>query len=285
MKVLALPHASVAVVLACFAVQAWAIYVTGTHPGFNLLALVAAFFVGGFVTDLISGLAHFGFDYVWPANMPILGPISVDFRGHHERPGLDPSAVTVNLTKGGYGAAPVALMTAGASYYVDSSTLAFFALASGTWTSIWMLGFHQIHAYAHMGKTIPAEQFNHAVERIVQLQSKQAQKEAFAALFAAVGIPKTVRLLQRSRLFLRPEIHWRHHHTFETDFSSVNGWSDPLMNLLYKPIAKRLKAHGHDHHHHNLAGVGSVPPIPGLDRSEHLDVAGVASVERSEVRH
>jgi len=59
-----------------------------------------------------------------------------------------------------------------------------------------------------------------------------------------VGIPRFVRVLQRCGLFLRPEIHWRHHASFESDFSSVNGWSDPMTNWIFGLIARRKKASG-----------------------------------------
>jgi hypothetical protein len=249
MKVLTLPHAFGPVVAACFAAQALALYVTAVHPDRSGSLCVVAFFIGGFVTDWFSGVAHFGFDYVWPPKFPILGPIAVDFRAHHERPGLDPSAVFVNLTKGSYGALPIACATIAVAVFADRPS--FLLVASGMATSIWMLGFHQIHSYAHMGKSIPAEEFNRAVARIVELPTRQEQKEEFRKLFAAVGIPRPVRLLQQCRLFLRPEIHWRHHHTFETDFSSVNGWSDPLMNLIYRPVTRRLKARAEHHEHHD----------------------------------
>ena len=242
MKVLTLPHANRSVVFTCFVCQAAAASVVAGHAGRNVVLSVIAFFIGGFVTDWISGLAHFGFDYVWPPNMPILGPIAVDFRGHHERPGLDPSAVLVNLTKGGYGALPIAVLTWVVATRSAGTSSAFLVNASLLATSLWMLGFHQIHSYAHMGKTIPAEEFNRSVGQIVQLPSRQQQREEFKKLFAAAGIPPVVRWLQRCGLFLRPEVHWRHHHTFESDFSSVNGWSDPLMNLIYGPIARRAKA-------------------------------------------
>jgi TMEM189-like protein len=245
MGVLALPQKSRITVGACIAVQAYALYTVASHrPGLWLtVALsVVAFFVGGFVTDLISGLAHFGFDYVWPARMPILGPISVEFRQHHEDPTLDPSAVLTNFTKGAYGALPFAVITwlvartpgdSAVSFLVDSSLMA---------TSLWMLGFHQIHSYAHMGSRLSPEEFNRAVAEISRIPNRRQQKEEFAKLFEAVGIPPFVRFLQRCRLFLRPEEHWRHHDTFESDFSSVNGWSDPVMNWFYGPIARRKKA-------------------------------------------
>ena len=238
----ALPHASVLVVVACFGTLAAAWYFVAIHDGAAVWAVIVAFFVGGFVTDWFSGLAHFGFDYVWPPATPILGPIAVDFRGHHERPGLDPAALLTNLTKGAYGSLPLAAVTIAYARSSDPTREGFLIAASLLATSIWMLGFHQIHSYAHMGKAIPAEKFNQAVAQIVRIPDRRRQQEEFARLFAAAGIPRWVRILQRSRIFLRPEIHWRHHHTFETDFSSVNGWSDPIMNPIYRPWARRMKA-------------------------------------------
>ena len=43
----------------------------------------------GFLGDLFTGFAHFGFDYVFPDKMPILGPVAKEFRQHHDRPTLD----------------------------------------------------------------------------------------------------------------------------------------------------------------------------------------------------
>jgi hypothetical protein len=118
-------------------------------------------------------------------------------------------------------------------------------------TSIWMLGFHQIHSYTHMGSKLPADEFNRAVIEINQLPTRREQKAAFIKLFRELGIPRYVRVLQRCRLFLRPEVHWRHHINFETDFSSVNGWSDPVMNLIYRPIARWRKVKGLPDSHRN----------------------------------
>ena len=239
-RVLTLPHASTVVVAITFFTLVGAAFFVVTHSDANVGVAIVAFFIGGFVTDWFSGLAHFGFDYVWPAKMPILGPIAVDFRGHHDRPGLDPSALLTNLTKGAYGSLPIAAATIMVAR--SSNSESFLLVASLMATSIWMLGFHQIHSYAHMGKAIPAEEFNRAVAEIVRIPDRREQQEQFARLFKEAGIPAWVRFFQRCRLFLRPEIHWRHHHTFETDFSSVNGWSDPLMNLFYRPWARRMKA-------------------------------------------
>jgi hypothetical protein len=36
-------------------------------------------------------------------------------------------------------------------------------------------------------------------------------------------------------------VHWQHHISFETDFSSINGWSDPVMNWLYRRLVWRKR--------------------------------------------
>jgi hypothetical protein len=242
MDVLTLPKSSRVVVALCFATQAFALYAVAGHGGRGLLLAVVAFFAGGFITDLISGLFHFSFDYVWPPRTPVMGPISVEFQQHHTKPGLDPSALAANFTRGAYGALPIALVTWWITYAYAETTWPFLAAATLMSASIWMMGFHQIHSYSHMGASMPADDFNRAVAVISQLESRKRQEEEFIKLFDRIGVPPWVRFLQRNRLFLRPELHWRHHIYYETDFSSVNGWSDPLMNLLYKPIARRKKA-------------------------------------------
>ena len=255
MAVLTLPTSSKAVVASSLVVQALALssVVSRTHR--SIWLSLVAFFLAGFLTDLISGLAHFSFDYVWRDETPITGPISVEFREHHVDPTLDPSAFVSNLTRGAYGAIPFALATWIVARVTADTALSFLVLAVLMGISLWMLGFHQIHSYAHMGSTLSPEEFNRAVVEISQLRDKRQQKKEFARLFESVGIPRFVRLLQRAGLFLRPELHWQHHISFESDFSSVNGWSDPFMNWFYGPVARRKKAE-------RLALLGTDPAQP-----------------------
>jgi hypothetical protein len=179
---------------------------------------------------------------VWAYSTPIVGPISADFRRHHEDPTLDPSAKLTNLTKGAYAGIVFALFSVRMSAAFQGSVLSAFTDLTCFLASLWMLGFHQIHSYAHMGSTLSAEQFNQAVARTSALPLPSEQRREFAKLFDSVSIPPSIRFLQRQRLFLRPEIHWQHHQAFETDFSSVNGWSDPMMNWIYRRIAVCVKA-------------------------------------------
>ncbi|HEX3681063.1 MAG TPA: fatty acid desaturase CarF family protein [Bryobacteraceae bacterium] len=224
----------------CLATQALAVYGIATRQQRNAWLCILAFFIGGFVTDFISGLFHFSFDYVWPPRTPIMGPIAVEFQEHHVEPTLDPSALSTNLTKGAYGALPLALITILVTRLTADTAFSFLLVASLMATSLWMLGFHQIHAYAHMGSELGPDEFNRAVTVISQLSPREQKKE-FAKLFEAL-VPRWVRVLQRCRLFLRPEIHWQHHISFETDFSSVNGWSDPVTNGVYRAIVRRIRA-------------------------------------------
>ena len=241
MNVLTLPRTSKFLVAVCIGVQTFTIYSLAHRQHRSIWFCIVAFLIGGFVTDLISGLFHFSFDYVWPPKTPIMGPLAGRFREHHEEPTLDPSALATNLTKGAYGALPLAAITILVNSLSADTAVSFLVVASLMATSIWMLGFHQIHAYAHMGSKLPPEEFNQAVARISHLPT-QLRKTEFAKLFQTVGIPWFVRILQRMRIFLRPEIHWQHHLSFETDFSSVNGWSDPVMNWIYQPLVQRIIA-------------------------------------------
>jgi hypothetical protein len=239
-KVLTLPEASKPVVAVCILLQALAVYELATRQNRSFWLSVIAFLIGGFIADLISGLFHFTFDYVWPPHTPIMGPISVEFQAHHVEPTLDPSALATNLSKGAYGALPLALIIIAVIRLSADTGTSFLILASLMSTSLWMLGFHQIHAYAHMGSRLSPDEFNRAVAEISQRPAWQ-QRAGFASLFDNVGIPPLVRMLQRCGVFLRPEVHWQHHISFETDFSSVNGWSDPLMNHVYRPLVRWIK--------------------------------------------
>lgn len=260
MAVPTLPHESKLITFSCVVVQAIVLYQVANHGSRSLWLYVIAFFVGGFITDLISGMFHFSFDYVWPDRFPIMGPIAVDFRGHHVKPGLDPSALLPNITRGAYGALPLAIITWVSMATTNNTALSLLVAASLMSTSIWMLGFHQIHSYTHMGSRLSADEFNALVIRINRLPSAQRQEEEFAKLFRSRGIPGYIRILQRCRLFLRPEKHWRHHISFDSDFSSVNGWSDPLMNLIYGPIARWRKSKAPKSIEHNE---GENLPVPG----------------------
>lgn len=241
MSVLELPQSSRVAVVSAVVSAMTACTMIALSPYINVPTLVALFFLSGFFADLLTACFHFGFDYVFPYSMPILGPISREFRSHHEFPTLDPSNTLVNLTKGSYASLPLSLI--GLAVLVTSGTDFFGFIAGATLVgmSIWALFFHQIHAYAHMGSHLNADDFNQRVAEISKLENITDQKRAFDHLFDSVPIPPVIRAMQRMRLLLNPSIHNLHHVRFESDFSSVNGWSDPITNPLFGAIARRIK--------------------------------------------
>jgi Lipid desaturase domain len=239
-KTFTLPKESWVVVGIALVTQLVSLWKVLHHPSASVWVTVIAFFSAAYLADLITAFFHFGFDYVWPDNFPIMGPISVEFRQHHDRPMLDPSALCGNLTRGAYMGGIISCI----AWFVanlPAGAWNYFWVATTMGIALWGFFFHQIHSYSHMGKTVSPDEFNAAVRRISLLPTSE-QKAEFTKLFDKVGIPKWVRILQKSHLFLRPEIHWKHHQAFESDFSSLNGWSDPLTNLFFGPIARKRKA-------------------------------------------
>jgi hypothetical protein len=242
MSTLELPRSSRVFVAITAAVAAVAAVQVAQHQDRSVLLFVVAFFVSGFLADAFTGLAHFCFDYVFPYWVPIFGPIAKEFREHHEYPTLDPSNYAENLTKGSYASLPVSLIVLYLSFRHPSGSIWFLATATLSGISIWAFFFHQIHSYAHMGSILPPEELHACIARIRLLPSTDEQVREFASLFEAVPIPLPIRVLQRCRIILNPATHNLHHVLFESDFSSVNGWSDPLLNFVLAPVARRKKA-------------------------------------------
>ena len=242
MSTLELPRSSRVFVAITAAVVFAAAVQVGLHQDGSLLLLVVAFFVSGFLADAFTGLAHFCFDYVFPYWVPIFGPIAKEFRDHHEDPTLDPSNYAENLTKGSFCSLPVALIVLYLAFACPSGSAWFLLLATLSGISIWAFLFHQIHSYAHMGSILPPDELHACIARLRKLPTTEQQVREFAKLFEAVPIPLPIRTLQRCRIILNPATHNLHHVLFESDFSSVNGWSDPLLNVVLGPVARRKKA-------------------------------------------
>ncbi|HEY0269868.1 MAG TPA: fatty acid desaturase CarF family protein, partial [Sphingomonas sp.] len=51
--------------------------------------------------------------------------------------------------------------------------------------------------------------------------------------------PRWVLVLRSGRLLMRPEDHVRHHATLSCDFSTITGWSNPALNVLFNALRKR----------------------------------------------
>jgi hypothetical protein len=238
---LALPRSSKPTIVLSVLAFAAALVCVSISSGRSLVIAIAALAVSGFVADLFTAFAHFGFDYVFPEQMPILGPIAREFRDHHEWPTLDPKDYVVNLSKGAYCSLPLSIIVIVLSCVVDQNTLSFFVLATLLGLSFWGFFFHQIHSYAHMGACLSPQEFKSRAVQIGLLPSKAQQIRQFRELFDEVPIPSPIRFLQKCRIILNPAVHNVHHVEFETDFSSVNGWADPIANLILRPIARWMK--------------------------------------------
>jgi hypothetical protein len=241
MSPLALPESSKPTILVCIAAFAAAFWIVSTHSGGNLWLAFLAFVISGFIGDLFTALAHFGFDYIFPEGMPILGPVAREFRQHHDCPTLDPTNYVVNLSKGAYCCLPLVAIVLILNYSLQPNETSFFILSIILGMSFWAFFFHQIHSYAHMGSCLSPDEFKSRVALISRLPNKAMQIQEFGKLFDQVPIPPVIRFLQRCRIILNPEIHNLHHISFETDFSSVNGWADPVINFILRPIARRMK--------------------------------------------
>lgn len=242
MEPLALPSkAPLAIVVAAVALP-FALGLVAASGEASVLLGIAAFLVSGFLADAFTGIAHFAFDYVFIHTTPIFGPIAREFNEHHDEPTLDPSAYVENFTKGAYASLPLSLLVIILCFLVDDSPLSFFLLATLAFMAMWAFFFHEIHAFAHMGSSLPVDVFNARVREIGLMSSTAEKKQALRKLFETVPIPRPIRILQRARVILDPERHNLHHIEFENNFSSVNGWSDPLLNLVLGPIARHYKA-------------------------------------------
>ena len=59
-------------------------------------------------------------------------------------------------------------------------------------------------------------------------------------------VPWPVRWMRRLGLLMRPEDHIAHHDTLQRDFSTINGWSNPALNLVFDALRRRgrLADHG-----------------------------------------
>jgi Lipid desaturase domain len=242
MGILALPARAKSLIVLSAVLVGASFVLLSRHPSASVSLAVLALFVSGYVGDAITGAAHFAFDYALPYNIFVFGPIAREFNEHHEEPSLDPSDYIENFTKGAYASLPPASLTFALLFALPQTSLGFFAAAVGAGLALWALFFHQIHSYAHVGSKLGPEAFNKRVAEIAQMGSESEQMHAFQDLFTTVPIPPPIRFLQRFRLILCPERHNLHHLLFEKNFSSVNGWSDPLLNLFLEPLARRYKA-------------------------------------------
>ena len=242
MSVPALPARSVPVIVAALIAIGGTIADLLVRGNVALLGFVAALVISAFLADAITALAHFSFDYIFPYDFPIFGPIAEGFNEHHDEPSLDPKDEVENFTLGAYGSCAISVVSLAFILFGDHGPISSFVILLLLFLAIWGLLFHHLHSYAHMGSMLDARLFNSEIRLIATIEDNREQKAALRALFDTVPIPRFIKVLQRLRLTLEPGRHNLHHIHFESDFSSVNGWSDPFLNPVLGPAARYFKA-------------------------------------------
>jgi hypothetical protein len=194
--------------------------------------LVPALVAGWYVADLMSGVVHMMMDYrpsrpgigldrlffyegsresaeyltMRDATFAKLGPFErlvYDFKNHHPRPdALGRRSMTVQL---------------GATVFF--TTLPFAVIANLAFLLLplpaWMLG--GLVSFL-LGATF-AQYFHGTLHR--------------------PDNPWPVRAMRRTRLLMRPEDHRAHHETLAQDFSTINGWSNPVLNRGFRALRRR----------------------------------------------
>lgn len=204
---------------------AWALH----NPTFSMLPAALA---GWYAADLMSGAVHMYMDYrecrpglgladifhytgsresaeylaMRDAAFGKLGPIErlvYDFKNHHPRP--DALGRRSMLTQIGstvlFTTLPFAVLT----------NLAFWLLPLPLWLLAGLVAFT-------IGSTF-AQYFHGTLHR--------------------ADNPWAVRAMRRARLLMRPEDHILHHETLTQDFSTINGWSNPALNRVFRALRKR----------------------------------------------
>ena len=194
--------------------------------------MVPALFAGWYAADAMSGIVHMWMDYhptraglglrdlffyegsresadylaMRDRIMPQLGPLEkliYDFKNHHPRPdalGRRPARVHLRSTSL-FATLPFAIL----------ANLAFLLLPLPLWLLAGTLSFI-------VGATF-AQYFHAALHR--------------------TDNPRAVRILRHGGLLMRPERHVRHHATLTCDFSTITGWSNPALNVVFNLLRKR----------------------------------------------
>jgi hypothetical protein len=211
----------------CLIVLADLVWLMTAPSWWMLPALIA----GWFAADAMSGLVHMWMDYhptraglglkdlffyegsresveylaMRDAVMPKLGPLErliYDFKNHHPRPdALGRRSATVLLRSTSlFATLPFAL----------TANLAFVLLPLPLWLLAGVLSFV-------LGATF-AQYFHASLHR--------------------ADNPRWVLILRDWRLLMRPEDHVLHHATLTRDFSTITGWSNPALNVVFDTLRR-----------------------------------------------
>lgn len=165
-------------------------------------------FIGLFISDALSSILHWSVDTWGSMNTPILGRNIRSFRQHHMYPSLMAHHDFVE-TNGQNCIAAIPVIAASLLIVENWCSMACILF----WTSLAVASTNQIHVWAHR----PVDS----------------------------SLGWMIRLLQRWRIILEPHHHKQHHKTHVVAYGITNGWSDVVLEPIFKRlepiIAKYLK--------------------------------------------
>ncbi|MEO5938784.1 MAG: hypothetical protein ABIQ43_07210 [Sphingomonas sp.] len=119
MPVAALPARNVPVVIVALIAIGVTAADLAVRGHISVWGIAGPLLVSGLLADAITALAHFSFDYIFPYDFPIFGPIAKGFNEHHDAPSLDPEDWVENLTLGSYGSCAVSAISFGFVLFSD----------------------------------------------------------------------------------------------------------------------------------------------------------------------
>lgn len=203
------------------------------------LWMLPAMLVGWYCADAMSGIVHMYMDYrpcppeigldrlfhyegsresddylaLRDAAFAQIGPFErlvYDFKNHHPRPdALGRRSMEVQV-------GPTALFTT--LPFMIAANLAFLLLPPPGWLLAGMVAFAVGASFA----------------------------QYFHGTLHRADVPLAIRGMRRLRLLMRPQDHVLHHETLTRDFSTINGWSNPPLNLGFRLLRRigRLRDDG-----------------------------------------
>jgi len=168
----------------------------------NIVAFIGSFLVGAFVGDLISGFVHLFLDHFRNYDSPFGGVNAFEFQMHHVDQ-LRAARICDPLDDLGMtGILGIPVASAALFLPIDSSLFMWTLGSSAAWIVVFGMTSQTVHMWIHDRDRTP----------------------------------RFLKALQRTGLIISHDYHARHHlPPFNTRFSIVTGWANPLIEATGMP--------------------------------------------------